>query len=414
VFAWKLVAVAVVTCALTLAVPALTDIADPDRGPAAELSSRSVATSEHRPQHTSDGEAGPIVAPIPTVLRAPATTSNRVSWRVTPGMTYTRWDQSDARGPIRAHLLAIDPSQPGLELDYASRGHVQSTAPLTDILEKDSAIAGINGDFYDIGDTGAPLGLGRDRQHGLLHARDSGWNSAFYLDRNGKPGIGTLDMAARIKEHPDLVVTNLNSPFVKPGGIGIYTRGWGRTAGYRVTDGQKREVRMVVIRDGRVRDTRQKLTNDNRIHGIVLIGRGDGARKLRHLRVGSKASVAWRLDQRTQMAITGNRFLVEDGLIKVVDDRELHPRTAVGIDDDTGEVLLLAIDGRKSWSRGYTMVELANRMIDLGADEALNFDGGGSSTMVARKSTGKVSVVNHPSDGGQRSVPNGLEVTYKP
>ena len=47
----------------------------------------------------------------------------------------------------------------------------------------------------------------------------------------------------------------------------------------------------------------------------------------------------------------------------------MHPRTAVGIDSDTGEVLLLVVDGRQTFSRGYTMVEMANLMIDLGADE---------------------------------------------
>jgi exopolysaccharide biosynthesis protein len=75
-------------------------------------------------------------------------------------------------------------------------------------------------------------------------------------------------------------------------------------------------------------------------------------------------------------------------------------------------VLILVVDGRSSVSRGYTMVELANLMIDLGADEAVNLDGGGSSTMVARTRNRKVKVVNKPSDGFQRWVANALEVTY--
>ena len=60
------------------------------------------------------------------------------------------------------------------------------------------------------------------------------------------------------------------------------------------------------------------------------------------------------------------------------------------------------------------MVELARLMSELGADEALNLDGGGSSTMVARKTNGKVRVLNSPSDGQPRAVPNGLEVFYTP
>jgi hypothetical protein len=400
------------TCALALMAPALAGSLGQHPGQSSDATSRTVDGRGHHPQHTSDGEPGPIALQLPEALRTTTSSSDRVTWQVAPGVTYTRWDQRNARGPIRAHLLTVDPSQPGVQLDYAAQGAVRNTAPVSQILAKDDAIAGVNGDFYDIGDTGAPLGLGRDRQRGLLHARQAGWNSAFYLDAHGVPEIGTLTMLAQITQHPGLTVTNLNSPFVRPGGIGIYTRGWGRTAGYRVTDGQKHRVRMVLIRDGRVRASKKKLSKDERISGLVLVGRGDGARELRRLHVGSRATVRWRLDQAPQMAITGNRFLVHDGLIMVVDDREQHPRTAVGIDDDTGEVLILVIDGRQTFSRGYTMVELANLMVDLGADEAINLDGGGSSTMVARKPSGRVGVVNTPSDGFQRSVANALEVTY--
>jgi hypothetical protein len=331
---------------------------------------------------------------------------------VAPGVRYTRWEQRDARGPIRAHLLTINPSTPGLRLDYATKGPVRRTAPTAEILAVDHAVAGVNGDFYDIGDTGAPLGLGRDRQKGLLHARTESWNAAFYLDGKGVPQIGTLPMVARIPQHPDFHVTNLNSPFVRPGGIGAYTRGWGTTSGYRVTDGQKRDVRMVAVRNSRVVQTKRKLPHGTAIKGLMLIGRGEGARDLGRLRKGQRITLSRHLKGSPRMAISGNRVLVDDGVIKVVDDRELHPRTAVGIDRDTGQVLLLAVDGRHSFSRGYTMVEMAELMIDLGADEALNLDGGGSTTMVARRPSGGVGVVNSPSDGFQRWVSNALEVTY--
>lgn len=414
--------VALLTTALAVGGPALAG--DPRQQPSDQSSGPSIAESDsprvsqrvnaqqHRPQHTSDGQRGLIAPALPSVMRSLAGRTSQARWDVAPGVTYTRWTELDPRGPIRAHLLTIDADRPGLKIDYASKGSVRSTAPTKEILAVDRAIAGVNGDFFDIGDTGAPLGLGRDRQRGLVHARQSGWNSAFYLDRAGVPAIGDLPMKAKIVQHPELQVTNLNSAFVQPGGIGIYNRAWGRTSGYRVTDGQRRNVRMVTIRGGRVRETRRRLTNNRPIDGLVLIGRGQGARDLARLHQGSKATVGWRLQGTPQMAISGNKMLIDDGVIQVVDDRELHPRTAVGIDRDTGEVLLLVVDGRQASSRGATMVEMADLMIDLGADEALNLDGGGSSTMVARRPTGTVGVVNSPSDGSQRSVANALEVTY--
>lgn len=419
------VAAAVLACALAGAAPALAGApphqAQPQNHPRAQERARAgqpdrvsqaVNAHQHRPWISSDGDPGQVAPSYPSFLRADTTTSRIIRRQVAPGVQFTRWDQRDARGPIRAYLLTVDLSRPGVRLDVATQSRVTDTAPVRTLLGHDHAVAGVNGDFYDIGDTGAPLGLARDRQRGLLNARQTGWNSAFYLDRTGQPEMGTLALRARVAEHPDLPITNLNSPFVKPGGIGIYTPTWGRTAGYRVTDGQTRHVRVVTVRDGRVRSSGTRLRTGRTINGTLLIGRGDGANALRQLKVGSRASIGYSLPERPQVALTGSRFLVEDGLINVVDDKTMAPRTAVGIDHDTGEVLILAIDGRQSFSRGYTMVELANMMIDLGADDALNLDGGGSTTMVASKSDGSTGVVNSPSDGFERSVANALEVTY--
>jgi hypothetical protein len=361
---------------------------------------------------TSDGVEGPVARPRQVSERAPGAPSVRRSWEVAPGVTAVTWSETDERGPIRAHLLAVDWTQPGLALDYVNDGRVRRTAPLSRMLARDGAIAGVNGDFFDIGDTGAPLGIGGDRQRGLLHGRLTGWNSSFYLGPGGVPQIGPLPVLARIKQHPGITITNVNSPSVAIGGVGVYTPAWGRTSGYRVVDGQTRDVRMVLVRDGRVVRTSTRLPSDTPVKGRLLIGRGPGATALRALEKGSRVTLGTRLQGSPTVAITGNQFLIDDGLVKVVDDRELHPRTAIGIDRDTRRILLLVIDGRQSFSRGYTMVELAELMMDLGADEALNLDGGGSSTMVARLPSGEVGVVNSPSDGRQRSVANGLGVTY--
>ena len=361
---------------------------------------------------TSDGVTGEIARPrTGTERRADETLPPR-TWQVAPGVTASTWDELDARGPVRAYLLSVDWKQPGLSVDYAGAGHVSRTAPLSQILKREEAIAGVNGDFFDIHDTDAPLGIGLDRQRGLIHGRQSGWNSAFHVGRRGVPQIGSLEVRARIKQRPRITITNVNSPSVAVDGIGVYTPAWGRTTGTRVVDGQTSDVRMVQVRDGRVVRNATRLPSGTPVTGRLLIGRGAGATALRALRKGSRVTLGTRLEGDPAMAITGNQFLVDDGVVKVVDDRELHPRTAIGIDRDTHRLLLLVIDGRQSFSRGYTMVELAERMIDLGADEALNLDGGGSSTMIARKPSGRVRVLNSPSDGAQRPVPNGLSITY--
>lgn len=82
-----------------------------------------------------------------------------------------------------------------------------------------------------------------------------------------------------------------------------------------------------------------------------------------------------------------------------------HPRTAVGFDGANRRVWLVVVDGRQApRSAGMSLPELADLMLALGVDEALNLDGGGSSAMSLR---GRI--VNRPSDRtGERTVANSL------
>jgi exopolysaccharide biosynthesis protein len=83
-----------------------------------------------------------------------------------------------------------------------------------------------------------------------------------------------------------------------------------------------------------------------------------------------------------------------------------HPRTLAGMRRD-GTLLLVTVDGRRpGWSDGVTLPEAARLMRALGGRDALNFDGGGSSTMTVR---GRV--VGRPSDPtGERPVSDALVV----
>lgn len=73
-----------------------------------------------------------------------------------------------------------------------------------------------------------------------------------------------------------------------------------------------------------------------------------------------------------------------------------HPRTCVGT-TRSGSVIMLIADGRNANARGLNLFELTNVMKWLGSESAINFDGGGSSTLWV-KGRG---VVNHPSDNGK-------------
>lgn len=93
--------------------------------------------------------------------------------------------------------------------------------------------------------------------------------------------------------------------------------------------------------------------------------------------------------------------LVENGTVSVDSDDEVtgrsmasNPRTAIGIKSD-GTYIFVVSDGRTDDSAGFSLLQLAEFMENLGAETAYNLDGGGSSTMVFRGS-----VVNVPTGGG--------------
>ncbi len=398
------------------------DDSDPSEPPAAEQAAAGPRTApapdadDPHTWQTSDQVPGEIAAPLVPGRRAVRTRTQRFTYEPAPGVSVTGWDATTQRGPVRYYVMRVGWRTPGISIDVAHGKRVRLVQPVTDMIAGiPGVVAGTNGDFYDINDTGAPLGIGHERSGVLLNAIDSGWNNALSVNTKGRWHVGELPMVGEVARHPEIEITNYNSPRVKVHGTGIYDWRFGRSAGYGWTDGQRRQVRLVQVVDGTVVENTTRLPNNTGIKGTFLIARGDEAEdRLRALTVGSHVRVGYRLDEgEIEMAITGNALLVKRRQLVTADDTELHPRTAVGVDRDTKELIFLVVDGRQEFSRGYTMVELGKMMLRLGAEDALNLDGGGSTTFAAVR-RGALRVINAPSDGFLRSVPNGLVVTYDP
>ena len=119
-------------------------------------------------------------------------------------------------------------------------------------------------------------------------------------------------------------------------------------------------------------------------------------------------------------AVGGQPLLVRDSVIVgtvdtdgAVSFRGVSPRTAAGFAANGRRLLLVVIDGRQAgFSAGTTTRETAALLRDLGAREAINLDGGGSTAMVLRDvASGALRVVNKPSDAtGERPVGDALAV----
>lgn len=341
--------------------------------------------------------------------------TSRVDSPVAPGVNYTSFERLDPKGWQRGDILDTDLNKHGVTVDLVTNGgKVSGGQPLSQQLARKGAIAGVNGDFFDINDTTAPLGVGVEQSGKLLNAPAAGHNDTAVIGKDGLGQIAQLFLqGTAVDGTTKLELTNLNSPAVKAGGIGLYTPEWGDAARTRTVDGLP-TVREVILRDAVVvSSATTPATTPLAANEQALIGREAGADALTALQVGDKVDVRYGLRPDAAdvaVGISGNYQLAKDGKVPDdVPDADLAPRTAVGFDADGSRMILLTVDGRATGSRGLSLKEMGQLMISLGADDALNLDGGGSSTMLAR-TPGKASpdVVNDPSDGGERLIPNGL------
>ncbi|MCA9671738.1 MAG: phosphodiester glycosidase family protein [Myxococcales bacterium] len=103
-------------------------------------------------------------------------------------------------------------------------------------------------------------------------------------------------------------------------------------------------------------------------------------------------------------ALSGQQLLLHGGRLsrRVTRARRvwLHPRTAVGLDAEKRYLFLVVVDGRQpNYSEGMTLRETAQLLLGIGAHDAVNLDGGGSSAMVIEGSDGKPQLLNSPVHG---------------
>lgn len=119
-----------------------------------------------------------------------------------------------------------------------------------------------------------------------------------------------------------------------------------------------------------------------------------------------------------RQATAGFGMLLMDGEIRAGEGGPLHPRTAAGLDRDGKTLVLVVVDGRQpELSEGVSDRELATIMEELGCDDAINLDGGGSSVMLLADAGGAAPVpprvVNSPSGGSPRPLPALLGIRRK-
>ncbi|MCX4702597.1 phosphodiester glycosidase family protein [Streptomyces sp. NBC_01373] len=370
--------------------------------------------------------------------------------RIAAGVEYEQFDIPAAKGTAHAHVLTVDLLDPRVRVDLLYPGAVAARATVSTMADATGAVAGVNGDFFNITETqhpgvqatGASVGPAIAKGHVLKAAVPNGqrFGPALPPGTSTRDVIGVgVDRRARMDglslvgsvRTPEerLPLGGLNQYALPVGSVGAFTADWGSASRVRATCGTDTEraapcstdTYEVTVRDGRVVSAADRPGSGPIAAGTtVLVGREAGAQHLRKLSTGETVTVRHRLVPSVskipyRFALGGYPVLRDGRPLPGLDDTTSAVRTAAGITDGGRRLLLLALDGAPEYRTGLTIAEVAEVMRELGAAHAFSLDGGGSTTLVARvPGTSAVAVRNHPSGGAERPVPNGIGVFTTP
>jgi len=366
--------------------------------------------------------------------------------RIAPGVTYAQFDVRAARGVTHAHVLTVDLRNPRVRVDLLYPGAVAARAPVSRLADARGAVAGVNGDFFNISEvqhpgvaaTGAPVGPVIAAGRALKAAVPDGQRFGPALP----PGTSTQDVLGLGIDRrfrldglrlDGTVTTNdgrlrlggLNQYALPVGSVGAFTAKWGSVSRVRAICGTdtdraapcSSDTYEVTVRKGRVVGVSDRPGSGPIAEGAtVLVGREAGAQRLRKLSKGERVRVRQRLVATRsgvpyRFTVGGYPVLRGGRALAGLDNRASAVRTAAGFAERGRRLYLLALDGATQYRSGLTIAEVAAVMRRLGSTDAFSLDGGGSSTLVAReRGAHTVSVRNHPSDGSERPVPNGIGV----
>jgi hypothetical protein len=275
-------------------------------------------------------------------------------------------------------------------------------------------VAAVNGDFFVIRPgpyQGDPLGLQIIRGELVSSPK----NTCFWIDAEGRPRIDYV--------HPAFRATWLDGSDIKfavnqecaENAAVLYTPTMGPSTRTRnalelilekADDSQWLPLRAGRTYEGRVASVNREANSVIGRDRLVLSIGSARAGKVKNVQAGTIVSLSLKTTpdlSGVRTAIGGGPVLIKDGKIREFTGYQpRHPRTAIGWNKE--HFFLLVVDGRQiGLSIGMSFPELAEFMLKLGCTEAMNLDGGGSSTLWL---DGKI--MNSPSDGRERAVANSL------
>jgi uncharacterized protein YigE (DUF2233 family) len=283
-------------------------------------------------------------------------------------------------GRARVQVVTLDPASGGLLIQPALGGAAVAAVETTSAAAtRLSAVAAINGTYYSR--AGLPLGL--VVIDGQVLSTPLPRRPVFAVDSAGRAWIGQADLAGRLVTTTGrrIPISAVNRP-PRWGGLAVYTPEFGPLTFTQSVVALVRENRITAFTRGR-----PVIPAD----GYAVAAAESQQHLLEGLTLGDQVILDLTVSPPgTQHAIQGGPLLVREGQISIPYDWEgftrgffsvRTARSAIGI-THAGKILFVAVDTRSRESSGMNLSELAALMHALGARDAMNLDGGGSSTLV--------------------------------
>lgn len=339
------------------------------------------------------------------------------------GVLYENVRKFTSKGWWNINVVRVD-----LTNEYAEIGGLfgqnglSNRETVSKMVTDSKAVAGVNGDFFNYSPIAHPMGTFIDDGEVISSPIERAYAlPTFYLDIANNPDISFFDRRMNITSlnSGQSVNISLINKAADMNMVTLLNKHWGfRSFGNKYNKSKDDQMVEMVVVDNIVKDIRiGKEAVSIPENGYVIAVRGDRKKPLlEHFNIGDEVKLNIGTTpnlENIKFAIGGGSIILKDGKItnSNINVKGDHPRTGIGITKDKKELIIATIDGRDISFKGVSQDVFGAILRDLGAHDAINLDGGGSTTMAIKPVDEQVvKVVNKVSDGGERKVVNGVGV----
>ncbi len=337
---------------------------------------------------------------------------------LTDGVVQTRHYRFTDNGWYKIYTVRIDLNNSflGLKTLTSNKG-VHTRENVLELAKQHNALAAVNADFFQPSGSDATkasaIGVVVDNGRMLTSPARGKSMATAAMDFENTVTMGLWDQYMNVEAPNGATrqIIHVNKYFDE-GGLVLYNSEWEAN-----TPGAPGVCTEMIVTDDTVAEFRQGEAGKPYPENSYVIASTDYDTFLTdNFSVGDAVKVdTWFSPnpEAYKMAVGGGTLLLSEGKDAPVTHNisGTHPRTAMGVDKSGKIVYLVAVEGRQTYSAGMTLSEMRNYMRELGCYYAINFDGGGSTTLVSKTPLENIlSLKNKVSDGAMRRVTSAVGV----